>query len=184
MTDGFGAGFFVLALLVALGGTALVLALLAVVAVVVRRRTGRVPTLLRYLAVAVLAGVVVIAGFGVLALYDEAPVGAGLLVAVVLVPLAAATVRGRRATDLGPLDVLAATALAWGFPCLAGVVLFFALDLGVAAALDLAPAEAGRLAVSWAAVAGSGLAAVAGTVLLAERVAEWLASERTNRSRP
>lgn len=174
MTSSFGAGFLALSVLVALAVLAVLLALLGVAAVALRRRIGRVPALLRYLAVAALTVGVGVAGFGVLALLDEAPVAAGLVLATVFAPLGVAGLRLHRTTDLRPLEVLAATAMAWGLPFVVGAVLFFALDLGVAAALDLAPAESGRLWVSWAAVAGSGLAAVGGTAVLAGRVAGWL----------
>lgn len=176
MSNGLGAGLFALSIVAALAGLAAVLALVAAAAVALHRRTGRVPAPVRYLAVAALAVVVAVAGFGVLALPDEVPVAAGLLVVAVPLPLAVAGYLVRRATALGPLDVLAAAALAWSLPYLAGVAVFLGVVVGADATLGLAPVESRRLGLPWVAVAVAGLAAIAGAALLGDRVAGVLAS--------
>lgn len=174
MSDGLGAGFFALSLLVALAGLAVVLALDGATAVALRARTGRVPGLFRYLAVVGLAAVAAVAGFGVLALAGELPVAAALLLAVVPVPLGVAGYRVRRTGLPGWLDVLAAAAMAWRLPFLVGVGVYLGVVVGVDAALGPVPVESRRLGLAWMAVVAAGLASVAGAALLGDRVASLL----------
>lgn len=118
-------------------------------------------------------GVVLVAGFGLLALYDEAPVGAGLIVALVFVPLAAASVRGWQVDREWP-DVLAGVAMAWSLPFILGLATFLAVNVGVIEAFQLAGGEARALGVVWIAGAGGALVTSIGSVWLYERVAGWL----------
>lgn len=173
MSGSFGAGFFTLALMAVLAGLAGLLGLVAVGAVISRRRAGRVSPLVRSLAVVGLVGVVLAAGFGVAALIDEAPVGAGLIAVLVFVPLAAGAVRGWRARRRW-LDVLAGTAMAWSVPFVLGLAVFLAVNVGVIEAFQLAGGEARALGLVWIAGAGGVLVAVIGTVLCYDRVAGWL----------
>lgn len=173
MSGSFGAGFFILALMAVLGGLAILLGLVAVAAAV-RRRSGRTPSLLRSVAVALLVGVVLTAAFGVLALFDESAIGAALLLAVVFVPLVAVVVGHRDSAD-GWRHLLAAAGTAWSLPSLLALVTFVGLNVVIPRWFDLAPAEARQAGVGWIAAAGAGLVVLAGALLLGGRAVRWLA---------
>ncbi|MFB6161380.1 MAG: hypothetical protein ABEJ61_09435 [Haloferacaceae archaeon] len=180
MANGFGAGFAALAVVAVIAGLALLLGAASGAAFVLRRRTGRVPTLVSHVAVGLATAAVTLAGFGVLAFVDEAPPAAGLLVAVVLLPLAVGTGTVRRRAALSWLDAVAATAMAWWIPFLVALGAVVGLTAGLTAALDLATASPRRLAVVRVAAAGGGATAVVGTALVARRVTcDWLAAEST-----
>ncbi|MDZ7702213.1 MAG: hypothetical protein U5J98_09210 [Halobacteriales archaeon] len=175
MTNGFGAGFLTLGLLAAIWGLAALLGLLGIGVSLARRRHGRVPSLVGPIAAVLLAAVVAIAGFGVLALADEAAVGAAALVATVFVPLAAVGVRTRDAGD-GRIDRLATAALAWSGPYLLAPVAFIGTNVVVTRAFDLAPAEARALGVGWLAVGVAGLTVTVGAWSLVGRASGLLGS--------
>jgi hypothetical protein len=178
MSDDLGAGFFALSLLAGLAGLADLLAGVLVVAVGLRGRTERVPRAIVVGAIVVLALVVLVAGFGVLALYDEAvPVGVLLLV-VVFVPLkvVAATVRDR--DRLGAVRAAATVGLAWSLPFLAALVVTFGLTIVVNAELQLVPPGRER-AVVYLATAFGGAVAVGGSLLLGGRVSQSLTDPAT-----
>lgn len=170
MSGSFGAGFFTLTLMAVLAGLA---GLLGLIALASRRRAGQVPTLVRSIAMAGLVGVVLVGGLGVLALYDDATVGAGLIVALVFVPLAAASVRGWQ-VDQGWSDVLAGVAMAWSLPFILGLATFLAVNVDVIEAFQLAGGEARALGLVWIAGAGGALVTSIGSVWLHKRVAGWL----------
>lgn len=174
MTNGLGAGFALLTMLGILVGLAVLLGITTLGVLAFRRRTGRVPAALRYLAVAALAVVLAVSGFGVLAFYDEVLLGSALLLALVFVPLAAVVVRLRRTTDPRRLDLVATTALAWSLPFVVGIVMFFGGTVSFGTALGLAPSAPGRLVLSWVAVGVAGVAAVVGASLLGTRIAGLL----------
>lgn len=173
MSNGFGAGFATLGLLLGLAGLAGLLGLTAAAGLVLDRRTGRIPGAVRYLAVGLLAAVLVVAGFGVLALADESAFGAGLLLVLVFVPLAGAVGRGWRA-DRGWLNTLVAASLAWSLPYLLGLGVFLAVTAGVIEAFQLAGGEARALGLHWFGAAGGAAVAVAGAVWLEARLARRL----------
>lgn len=175
MTDGFGAGVLTLTIMGLLAVPAGLLGLTAAAAVALRRRTGSVPTVVPAVADALLVGVVVPAGFGVLALADEAPVGAGLLVAVVFVPLVAVVGRHRESPG-GWLGRLAISGLAWSVPYLLGAVVFVGLNVLVPRTFDLAPAESHAVGVGWIAATGAGVVALIGAVIVSDRLAVVLAN--------
>lgn len=170
MSNGLGTAFGALLVIAVLLGLAVLLALSLVGVLVFRRRNDHVPRFLRYLSVALLAGVVGTAGFGVLALYDEGPVVAGLFLAVVFFPLAGVVATLREKSGLRRLDVLATAGLAWCLPFVLGLGLFFGLNAGIGSAFDLAPAEFERLRVAWVAATASGVAALLGAIWIGGRV--------------
>lgn len=174
MSNGLGAGFAGLTLLAVLLGLATLLALSLIGVFVFRRRTDAVPRHLKYFSVAVLGGVILVAGFGVLALYDEAATLAALFLAIVLLPLAAVGVYVQRATGLNRLDTLATVGLAWSLPFLVGLVVTFGLTTGIGSTFDLAPAESRRLGLAWIASTVGGIVVVIGSVLLGKRVSQSL----------
>lgn len=179
--DGFGAGFFALALLAVLAGIAVLLGLVAVAGFLARRRSGRVPRVLAYGSVVLLLPVVAIGGFGVLALFDEASVLAGLFAAVVVAPLVVGLGWLRRTGGRSWLFDLAATGHAWSLPYLVGLAAFVGITIGVNEGLGLAPAQSRSLGVGWYAAAGAGILAVAGSVWLAPRVrAAWWSSPESS----
>lgn len=170
MSNGLGAGFFAITLLAVLAGLALLVVLSTGVSWVWYRRAGRVPAPLRYLLVAVGVGVLGVAGFGVLVLFDEAPAVAGLFALLVVVPLLVAGGYLERTTGLGRLDVAATTVMAWGLPFLLGVVVVFGVTTGLSSAFDLAPAEFRRLGVAWAGAAVGGITVVLAMIPLGTRL--------------
>lgn len=177
MTDGLGSGFFALTLLVLLGVGAVLLGLTAAGALALDRRRGRVPVAVRFLAMVLLAAVVVVAGFGVLVLADEAVVAAALVVAIAFAPVVAVVVRQRRAGRQPWLAVLATAGLAWGPSYLLGVVVAFGLDIALRELLDLAPAEPLSMAVAWVAAAGGGVVAAGVAAVVGARLASVLRTD-------
>jgi hypothetical protein len=176
MSNGLGAGFAALSILAALSGLALLVVLSTAASLAFHRRTGRIPSVLRYLPVASLVGVLAIGGFGTLAFYDEALVVSGLLVALVFIPLVAAGASIRRSPGMGRLDAVAATAMAWSGPFLVGVATVIGLLVTITEAFGLGTAAPERLTVAWIAVTGGGSAAVVGTLLVGDRIAGVVSS--------
>lgn len=170
MTNGLGAGFAALSLVGLLAGLALLLCLATAGALVLSRRTGRTPRLLGFLALGVLVGVVGVAGFGVLALSDEAPLVAGILLVTVFLPLAVTGGRVRRATGAAWLDVLATTAMAWALPFLVGVGVLLGTWPVAAFVLGLTPGTSQQSVVGWVAATAAGVVVVAGTLSLGSRL--------------
>ncbi|WP_255150633.1 hypothetical protein [Halorarius halobius] len=154
MSNGLGAGFGFLLLVGVLLVVAGLLGVVTVAALVLRLLRSRVPVVVRYLAGGLLGVVVAVAGFGVLALYDEAWLGAVLLVALVWVPLAAVAGRARLAGRRWRVVVVTA-AMAWPLPFAAGVALTF----GVSVVGVPSPAVGAVLA---------GVVAAGGTLLVGE----------------
>lgn len=170
MSNGLGAGFAGLTLLAVLLGLAVLLVVTLVGVFLYGRRAEPVPRLLPYLSVVVLVGVILIAGFGVVALYDEALPLAVLFLAIVLVPLAAVGGAVQLTTDLGPIDALATTGLAWSLPFIVGVAVTAGLTIGLGSALGLPPAGSRQQTLVWLATAVGGIVVVAGSILLARNV--------------
>lgn len=141
---------------------AVVEALAAGGAVLVGRRSGEVPTALRYLPVALVAGVLGLAGLGVLTFLEGAPHVAFLLVVTVGVPLGLGVGYASRWADLALLDAASVTAMAWGVPFLLGAFATFAFTVVGVALLD--PGASGSSAPTvWLGAVGGGATTVAGT---------------------
>jgi len=172
MSNGLGAGFFGVTLLAILLGLAAVLTIALAGVVVLRRWIGTVPQLLKYVSIAVLGGVLVVAGFGVLAMYDEAVLLAVLFLVIVFVPLTAVGIYLHQTTELTRVDVLVTAGLAWSLPFVIGVGVTFALTIGISSTLDLAPAESQRLWVVWIAMLVGGAVIVIGSVLLGKYLSQ------------
>lgn len=172
MSNGLGTGFFGLTLLAILLGLAAVLTLVLVGMVGFRRRTGTVPQLLKYVSIAVLGGVLLVAGFGVLAMYDEAALLAVLFLAIVFVPLVAVGIYLHQTTELTWVDALVTTGLAWSLPFVIGVGGTFGLTIGVSSTFDLAPVESQRLGVVWIAMLVGGAVIEIGSVFLGKYLSQ------------
>lgn len=170
MTNGLGAGFFALTLLAVLAGLALLVVLVTVAVYAFDRRTGRVPALLTYLVVVVGAVALGVTGFGILVLYDVAPPVAGLLALTALVPILVVGGYLDRTTELGRVDVVATTVMAWGPTFLVGLVVVFGVASGINAVFDLAPAESLQAGIPWIASAVGGLAIVLGMLPVSDRL--------------
>ncbi|WP_254861368.1 hypothetical protein [Natronomonas gomsonensis] len=179
MSNGLGAGFFGLTLLAILLGLAAVLTLALVGVVEFRRRIGTVPQLLKYVSIAVLGGVLVVAGFGVLAMYDEAVLLAVLFLVIVFVPLTVVGIYLHQTIELTRVDVLVTAGLAWSLPFVIGVGVTFGLTIGVSSTFDLAPAESQRLGVVWIAMFVGGAVIVIGSVLLGKYLSQSFPSSRS-----
>lgn len=165
MANGFGAGFFALSLLVGLSALAVLLGATAIIGLASRRESGGIPDPVRYGAVGLLGLGVVVAGFGVLAMVDEAAVVAWLLVAVVFVPTAAAVVVGRgRSGTAHWLDHLALASMAWSGPFIAGAITFFGFVIGFPRVWNFAPAEPRGFGMAWLAVIAAGGVTLGGTL--------------------
>lgn len=170
MSNGLGAGFAGVTLLAVLLGLAVLLAACLAGVFVFHRQRGSVPDLLSYVSVALLGAVMVVAGFGVVALYDEAPPLAVLFVAIVFLPIAAVGGFLRLRTELRPIDTLATAGVAWSLPFVVGVAVTFGLTTGLGSALDVPPAGAQRRALVWVATAMGGLVVGTGSILLGRSV--------------
>lgn len=157
-------------LLAVLAGLAALLTLSLAGVFVFQRRTEAVPRVLRYLSVALLAGVMLVAGFAVLALYDEAAPLAVVFVAIVFVPLGAVGMYLHRTTELLRLDTLVTAGLAWSIPFLIGLTVTFGGLNVITSVFDLAPAESKQLGLHWIATAVGAVVAVLGTLWLGKHV--------------
>jgi hypothetical protein len=150
---------------------------------VYRRRTGSVPSPFRYLLVAIGVGVLGVAGFGVLVLYDEGPVAAWLLASIVLLPLFLVGVYLARTTALSRVDVLATTVMVWGVPFFLGVGVAMGVMTGLDSVLDLAPAESRRLGTAWIAAAVAGLVVTLSMITIGSRFGRELPGMTAARER-
>lgn len=172
MSNGLGAGFFGLALLAALLGLAGLLVLTMIGVAGFRQRSGIVSGLLEYVSILLLFGVVGVAGFGVLAMYDEASLFALLFLTAVFVPLAATGGYLARTTTVGLRDGVATTGLAWSFPFLIGVSVTVGLILTASSLLDLPPASSQQRGVVSTATVVGGAVATVGSIYVGRRLSQ------------
>ncbi|MFB6219901.1 MAG: hypothetical protein ABEH90_00560 [Halolamina sp.] len=177
MANGFGAAFGGLLLLAVVAGLAGLLALFLAGAVAFRKRGERVPSGLRYLPVAVVTGVVLVAGFAVAALVDEAAAVAAVFVATVFVPFGAVGGFLLWMSELSRLDAVATTGLAWGVPYLLGLGVTFGVPILITRTFGLAPAKSRHLGLYWLGTVLGGIVVVLGTLRLAEHVADSVLGE-------
>lgn len=154
MSDGFGAAFFGLTLLTVTVAIAALLVMTTVLAV--RRGDGQVAPPIRYVAVGLVAAVVVVVGFGVAVLADEAMSLAVLFATVVLLPLLLVAGRAQWA-GASWVSSVAVAGMAWCVPFLVGVGLLFAIQV----ATDVSTAVMTGLA---------GVVANGGALLVGERI--------------
>ncbi len=167
MANGFGAAFGGLLLLAVVAGLAGLLALCSVGVVRSRRRGGKVPGPYRYGSAVLLVGVVLVAGFAVVALIDEAPAVAAVFVSTVFAPLVVVGGYLSRTADVAVLDAVAATGLAWGAPALAGVAVTFGLPALVSELFGLAPGQSRQFGLPWLGTLLGGVVVVLGALRIA-----------------
>lgn len=170
MSDGLGAGFFGLTMLVVLLGIATLLIGCLAGVVRYRRRTGTVPCVLRYVAAGGVAGVVMVAGFAVVVLYPEAATLAGLFVSTVLLPLVVVGFYLHRTTESNWVGLVSSTGMTWSLPFVIGLIVTFGLANVVTSMFDLAPVEARALGLYWIVSAVGGLVVVSGAILVGKRI--------------
>lgn len=161
-------------LLAVLSGMALLLGVSMVGMLVSRRRMGSIPEILRYLSIAVVVGVILIAGFAVVALLDEAAMLATVFLAIVFVPLGAVTLFLHLENDLSGLDTVVTTGLAWSIPFLIGLPVTIGAPILINRTFGLSPAESRQLGVYWIAPAVGAIVVVFGTLRLSRHVSKWL----------
>lgn len=166
MSNGLGAGLFGLTLLAMLVGLALLGVLGTIVSYVFHRQTDRIPLVLRYLLVLIGVSVLGVAGFGVLVMYDEAPIIAGLFTSIALLPLLTVSIYLARTSELLHLDVGAITVMAWGPSFLLGVAVALGAMSGINSVFDLTPLESRQMGVAWISFAIGGIFIVFGMITL------------------
>lgn len=161
MSDGFGAAFGAIALFAVLLAIAGLLFLTTGVAL--HWRGERVAAYTEHVALALVGGLVLVAGFAIVALADEAPLLAGLFAATTAVPVVLAAGRARWAGAPWP-TVVARSGMAWCLPFLAGTSLLFV----VATSTSASPAVATGVV---------GVVTTAGTLLCGAYLDDWLAAD-------
>lgn len=179
MSNGLGAAFGGVMLLAVLSAMAGLLGLFLAGVVVSRRRTGSVPGVLRYLSVAVVLGVILVAGFAVVALFGEAATLATVFFAIVLAPLGAVGIYLHRVTELSQLDTIATAGFAWSIPFLIGLTVIFGVPNVINSMFDLAPAESKQLGLYWVATALGAIIVVLGAIGLGKHVCKSLSAATT-----
>jgi hypothetical protein len=183
MANGLGAGFFTISLLVALGGLATFVVLATMSCVGFFRRTNRVPPVVVYVMIAIAIGVLGVAGFGILLLFDEASAVAWLITSTVVLPFGVVGASLARTTDLPPAYVATTTVMAWGFPFFLGVGVVFGLMTGVEMVSAVAPSESRQLGIARSAVACGGLTIILAMLPLSTRLGEILVEGRAAHGR-
>jgi hypothetical protein len=183
MSNGLGAGFFTVSLLVALAGVAVFVALATTSCVVFFRRTSRVPQIVVYLMVAITIGVVGVAGFGILVLFDEASAAAWVFTSTVVLPFAVVGAYLARMTELPPSYVVSSTVMAWGLPFLLGIGVALGVKTGIETVSAVAPGESRQLGIPWIAAACGGLTIILAMLPLSTRLGEILVEGRAARGR-
>lgn len=172
MSNGLGAGFGALGLLVLLVGLALLSALATAASCAWYRQAGRLPPWLRYLFVLIGVVAVAVTGVGVVALFDEAPTAAGLFLLLGLLPLLGAGVALGRRTGSTRLVLVVTTVMAWGPALLIGVVVTFGAMGVLISLLDVPAAVASETNLPWIAAATGGVVVVVAATLLGSRLVD------------
>jgi hypothetical protein len=151
MSNGLGAGFGGLAILVAL----VVLAglLVATTAVALYWRHGRISPAVESVAAGLVGVVVVVAAFGIAALVDEAPRIAVLFGVTVGLPLVVVAGRARW-TGAGWMTVAARSGMAWSLPFVAGVGALYVLTVATEASPEVMTGVAASVTTGGALLAG------------------------------
>lgn len=170
MSNGLGASFGGLMLLAVLSVMAGLLGLFGAGVIVSRSRSKRVASRLRYPSVALVLGVVLVAGFAVVALFDEAALLAAVFVAIVIVPLGAVGFYLNRLTESPTVDIIATAGVAWSIPFLIGLVVTFGTPNVINSVFDLSPGESQQLGVYWGATALGAIVVMSGTLWLVKHV--------------
>lgn len=183
MSNGLGTGFFALTLLAVLAGLAILVVVTTIASAVYHRRTNYTPTPVRYLLGVLCVGVLGVAGFGVLVLYDEAPAAAWLFASFVVGPFLVVGSYLVRTTGLSRFDVITTTVMAWGIPFFLGVAVALGSLNGITSVFDLAPAESREMGVAWIAAAIGGVTIVLSMIPIGNSLSTVLYSETASRKR-
>lgn len=176
MSNGLGAGFAGLTLLAVLLGLTTLLAVFLGGIVAVRRRNRAVPSVLKYASAGVVLVAIAVAGFAVVALYDEAAALAGLFLVIGLLPLAIVGGYLQRRTEVTPAELLATIGLAWCLPFILGVFVIFGITAGIGSELGLATTTAQQESLAQLATLLGGGIVVAGALLLSSRISRLVSS--------
>lgn len=176
MATGFGAAFGGLLLVAVLSGLAGLLGLVFAGALVARKRLGTVPRRVWSLSGALVLGVILVAGFAVVALVDEAPILAVVFFGTVFVPLGAVGIYLSRVPEVPPHETVGAAGLAWSLPFLVGGAVTFGLPIVINSVGGPAPAAARQLGVYWLATALGASVVVLGALRLSKYISQTLYS--------
>lgn len=163
-------------MLAVLSGLALLLGGTLAGIIVSQRRLGAIRRILRYLSVAILVGVILVAGFAVVALLDEATMLATVFLALVFVPLGVVTLSLHLETDLSRLDTITIAGMSWGVPFLIGLPVTIGVPVLINRSFALTPAESQQLGVYWIALVVGAIVVVFGTLQLSRSVRVWVAT--------
>jgi hypothetical protein len=180
MSNALGAGFGALTLLVLLVGLALLSALTTVVSLAWYRQAGRFPSWLRYPFLLIGVAAVVVAGVGVLTLFDGTPTAAGLFLLLGLLPLFGSGVTIGRQTGATRLVLVVTTVMAWGPALLAGVTVTFGAMGALMSLLDVPAAVASETSLPWIAAAVGGAVVVVAAILLGSRLVDVVRDAGSN----
>lgn len=181
MTNGLGAGFFALAVVAVVAGLAGLVIITTGVAAMYQRQTGELPALLGYLLVVLCLGVGIVAGFGILALFDEVAVVAWLLAWSVVVPLLGVGVYLDRRMALSRVEVITTTLMAWGVPFLLGMGVAAGVLSGMPSVFKLSPGETRQLGIAWIAATVGGFTVILGMLALGTRIGRFFYSAPVSR---
>ena len=124
----------------------------------------------------ILSGVVVVAGFAVVALHDEPPLLAALFTAIAIIPLLVVGIYLSLTTELSIIDLLASTGLAWSVPFLLGVIVVFGLTLGVSQVFRWTSVQSQQRGLAQIATVSGGLVVLVGSVFLGKTVSPTIVS--------
>lgn len=177
MSNGLGAGFFAITLLAILAGLAILVILTTIAIALYHRRANYTPMWFRYLLVVLCAGVLGVAGVGILVLYDEAPAAAWVFTSFVGGPFLVVSIYLLRTTESSRFDVVVTTVMAWGVPFFIGVFVALGALYGINSVFDLAPAESRQMGVAWIAAAGGGITIVGSMIPIGNRLRKVLYSK-------
>lgn len=128
MSNGFGAAFFGITLFAVLLAIAGLLVVTTVVVFYLRHK--QVPDLIQYVAAPLTGIVVVVSGFGIVVLTDEATALAVLFAAIVVFPLVLVGARAKW-SGVSWITVVAISGMAWSLPFITGVGLLFVLQTNI-----------------------------------------------------
>jgi hypothetical protein len=124
----------------------------------------------------ILSGVVVVAGFAVVALHDEAPLLTALFTAIATIPLLVVGIYLSLATELSIIDLLASTGLVWSVPFLLGVIVVFGLTLGVSQVSGWTSVQSQQRGLAQIATVFRGLVVLVGSVFLGKTISPTIVS--------
>lgn len=177
MTNGLGASYGGLLLLVILVGLAIVLTLSLIAATIFRRHRGTLPSGYHYIAALLSAGVLLVSGFAVIALSDEAAALAVVFVGLVFVPLGTCVTYLHRRTALSHLEVFATTGVAWSLPFLLGLTTTFGGLRLVTSVFSITSSGSQYLGLHWITTVVGAVVVILGTLLFSAHLTGTLGTQ-------